>query len=52
MLIIEFYEGENKVAECPAIEVFGMDKNKQAEFWTVQDSRDRAIKLRLEEEKK
>jgi hypothetical protein len=50
MLIIEFFEGETKVAECPATEVFGLDKDKQASFWSIQDSRDRAIKLRLEDE--
>lgn len=52
MLIIEFYEGENKVAECPAREVFGLDKDKQASFWTIQNDRERSIKLRLEEGEK
>jgi hypothetical protein len=50
MLIIEFFEGENKVAEAPANKVFGLTPEQQANFWSVQDSRDRSIKLRLEDE--
>lgn len=49
-LIIEFFEGETKVAEMPASEVFSLDKDKQCSFWSVQDSRDRSIKIRIEEE--
>ncbi len=51
MLIIEFYEGDKQVAECQAQEVFSLPKDKQASFWSVQDDRERSIKLRLEEEK-
>lgn len=50
MLIIEFYEGTVKVAECPAKEVFELPRTQYADFWQVQDVRERAIKLRIEEE--
>jgi len=50
MLVIEFYEGENKVAECPASEVFTLDRAHYADFWSVQDARERSIKIRIEED--
>jgi hypothetical protein len=50
MLMLEFYEGEDKVAECPAIEVFELPRKNFNEFWSVQDDRERSIKLRIAEE--
>ncbi|MEO5367735.1 MAG: hypothetical protein H7831_15525 [Magnetococcus sp. WYHC-3] len=52
MLIIEFYQGEKKVAECKSDEVFSLTPDQQRNFWTVQDDRERSIKLKLEEGEK
>lgn len=51
-IIIEFYEGNKKVAECPAAEVFALPKEKAANFWDVQDRRNRAIMLRMDGEER
>jgi hypothetical protein len=50
--MIEFWEGDKKAAECPAQEVFSMDKDKRESFWQVQDSTGRKIRLRIEEGEK
>ena len=50
MLMIEFWEGDKKAAECPAQEVFSMDKDKRESFWQVQDITGREIRLRIADE--
>jgi len=50
MLMLEFWEGNNKVAECPAAEVFDMPEDKRDSFWQVQDSTGREIRLRIADE--
>ena len=50
MLMLEFYEGDTKVAECPAQEVFSLPRKSYNEFWSLQDDRERSIKLRIQEE--
>ena len=45
-----FHEGK-VVATCPCSEVFGMDEQGQEAFWHVQDSMDRAVMVRIEDEK-
>lgn len=55
MLIIELLEWKEenweKVAECPAKEVFDLKPEQAANFWITQDERNRAIMLRMEGEK-
>lgn len=48
-VILEFFENDVKVAECPAKEVFELPRTQYADFWHVQDVRERSIKLRIEE---
>lgn len=50
MLVIEFLENDVKVAECEAREVFSLTPEQQRSFWSIQDDRERAIKLRYEED--
>ena len=50
MLMIEFWEGDRKVAETTAAEVFDLPEDKRESFWAVQDMTNREIRLRIADE--
>jgi hypothetical protein len=47
-LILEFWSEGKKQAECPADEVWTLPKDKQEQFWKVQNLLDRAVIVRYE----
>lgn len=49
-LILELWEDDRKVGECPAAEVFDLPADKRDSFWQVQDSTGREIRLRIQED--
>ena len=48
----DFFECGKMVACCPCSEVFGMDEQRQAEFWAIQNELDRAVMVRVEGDEK